>query len=284
VNISDWLTTHREQVMQKLAWLQDEPVDIVWERWSALHRIMICREGRTIRMYFADPDVTNEEPEMSGAMSAMKLSDPFDLSPTAYNQAMMLSLLWQPNPKRIYFAGFAGGRVPLVFYHYFPRVVIDSTDIDDAVGGLAEQFFGIQFDTRQRLYIQDGREFLEQRRETAPYDFIFVDVFRGIGFSPLHLATADFYALCKRHMRPGGVIAVNVLDSDPTFEERMAAINSSFKHIYVLRHRTVVLFGTDRPLLSRNEIVRRAKALQDEHHFSFPFVTRAAALRLFSRR
>ena len=284
VNISDWLTTHREQVMQKLAWLQDEPVDIVWERWSALHRIRIRREGRTIRMYFADPHVTNKEPEMSGAMSAMKLSDPFDLSPTPYNQAMMLSLLWQPNPKRVYFAGFAGGRVPIVFYHYFPRVVIDSTDIDEVVGGLAEQFFGVQLDERQRLYIQDGREFLEQRREKTPYDFIFVDVFRGAGFSPLHLATADFYALCKRHMRPGGVIAVNVLDSDPTFEERMAAIASSFKHIYVLRHRTVVLFGTDGPLLSRNEIVRRAKALQDEHHFSFPFVTRAAALRLLAAK
>ena len=258
-------------------------MDVVWERWSALHRILICREGRTIRMYFADPHVTNEEPNMSGAMSALKLADPFDLSPTPYNQAMMLSLLWQPNPKRIYMAGFAGGRVPLVFYHYFPEVVIDNTDIDEAVGQLAEQFFGIQFDERQRLYIQDGREFLERRKEPAPYDFIFVDVFRGLGFSPLHFATADFYELCKRNMTPEGVVAVNVLDGDPEFENRLAAIAKSFKHVYVLRNRTVVLFGTDGPSLSRNEMVKRAKALHDEHHFSFPFVTRAAALRPFSR-
>lgn len=265
--------------MQKLAWLQDEPVDIVWERWSRLHRIMICREGRSIRMYFADPGVTNGEPEMSGAMSALKLSDPFDLSPTTYNQAMMLSLLWQPNPRRIYFAGFAGGRVPLVFYHYFPRVVIDSTDIDEVVGGLAEQFFGIQFDERQRLYIQDGREFLERREEAAPYDFIFVDVFRGVGFSPLHLATAEFYKLCKRHMTPRGVVAVNLVQDDELFDRKVATLASCFKHVYVLRNRTVVLFGIDGPLLTRDETLKRAKALQEEHRFSFPFLTRAATLK-----
>ena len=278
VKIGDWLTTHRQQVMQKLAWLQDEPVDVVWERWSALHRILITREGRLIRMYFADPHVTNEEPDMSGAMSAMKLSDPFDLSPTPYNQAMMLSLLWQPNPKRVYFAGFAGGRVPLVFYHYFPRVVIDSTDIDEVVGGLAERFFGIQFDERQRLYIQDGREFLAQRRETTPYDFIFVDVFRGTGFSPLHLATAEFYALCKRHMTPSGVIAVNLVQDDELLDRKLATIASCFKHVYLLRNRTVVLFGTNGPLLTRDEILEGAKSLQAQHQFAFPFLTRAAAL------
>ena len=254
-------------------------MDVVWERWSALHRILICREGRTMRMYFADPHVANELPNMSGAMSALKLSDPFDLAPTPYNQAMMLSLLWQPNPKRIYMAGFAGGRVPLVFYHYFPEVVIDSTDIDEAVGQLAEQFFGIQFDERQRLYIQDGREFLEQRKESARYDFIFIDVFRGLGFSPPHLATADFYELCKRNMMPEGVVAVNVLDNDLKFGERVAAIASCFKHIYMLPERTVVLFGADTALPKKDEVLKRAQALQDQHHFSFPFVRRAAALR-----
>jgi spermidine synthase len=283
LDTKEWLKTHRRQVMQKLEWLQDEPVDIVWERCSALHRIMICREGRTIRMYFAGPQVTNEEPDMSGAMSALKLSDPFDLSPTPYNQAMMLSLLWQPNPRRIYMAGFAGGRIPLVFYHYFPEVVIESTDIDEAVGQLAEQFFGIEFDERQRLYIQDGREFLEQRKETVPYDFIFIDVFRGLGFSPPHLATADFYEVCKRNLLAEGVVAVNVLDNDPDFGERVAAIASSFKHVYVLHDRTVVLFGANAPLPNRNEILKRAQALQDQHHFSFPFVSRAAALRPLNR-
>jgi len=41
----------------------------------------------------------------------------------------------------------------------------------------------------------------------------------------------------------------------------------------------VVLFGTDGPLLSREEILQRAKALQEQHRFAFPFLTRAAALR-----
>ena len=279
LSTKEWLTTHRQVVAQRIAWIQEKPKGTIWERRSALHRIIVCRENGVIRMYFVDPRSASEELNVSGAMSALKLDDPFDLSPTPYNQAMMLSLLWQRNPERIYVAGFAGGRIPLMFYHYFPQAVIESTDIDAEVTGLAERFFGIQYDERQRLFIEDGREFLERRQATSPYDFIFVDVFRGMGFSPPHLATAEFYALCKRHLKPGGVVAVNLVETDSVFGQRVATLASCFKQTYVQLDRTIVLFGTDSPILGHDEILQRAAALQAEHCFSFPFVERAATVK-----
>jgi spermidine synthase len=212
-------------------------------------------------------------------MSALKLDDPFDLSPTPYNQAMMLTLLWRDTPERIYVAGFAGGRIPLMFYHYFPAAVVDSTDIDAEVEELAKKYFGIQYDDRQRLFLIDGRTFLENLKESKPYDIIFVDVFRGMGFSPPHLATADFYRLCKKHLRPDGVVAINLIEGDPLFGSRIATMASCFQHTYVQVDRTIVLFGTDSGFLRHEDLVSRAAALQAEHQFSFPFEQRAASVK-----
>jgi spermidine synthase len=117
INNTDWFAKNRRTVSQRIAWLQQESPGIIWDTRSTLHRIIIRKENGVIRMYFVDPRSGGEELTSSGAMSALKLDDPFDLSPTPYNQAMMLSLLWQNQPEHVYVAGFAGGRIPSMFYH-----------------------------------------------------------------------------------------------------------------------------------------------------------------------
>jgi len=274
----DWFVRNRHAVNRRLAWLQNKPKGVIYEKRSPLHRIVINRENGLIRMYFVDPKSVDEV-HWSGAMSALQLDDPFDLSPTPYNQAMMLTLLWQNQPERVYMAGFAGGRIPSMFYHYFPRAVIESTDIDEDVFEIAKNFFGVEYDHRQRVFLEDGRTYLEKLDETSAYDFIFVDVFRGTGFSPPHLATVEFYELCRRHLRPGGVVAANLVESDELFGDKIATFASCFDSTYVQVDRTIVLFGTNSALLDQDDIVKRAEALQAEHNFSFPFVERAATLR-----
>lgn len=275
----EWWQKNRQAVSRRMAWLKEMPEGTIWETRSGLHRIIVHRDNGIVRMYFGDPRSAEEGLSWSGAMSAVKLDDPFDLSPTPYNQAMMLALLWQPAPERVYVAGFAGGRIPLMFHHYFPNVVIESTDIDPEVVEIGRRFFGIEYDGRQRLFIQDGRRFLEAHDPASPYDFVYVDVFRGMGFSPPHFATSDFYELCKRHLKPGGVVAVNMVESDPLFGRRVSTIASCFEHTYVQLDRTIVLFGTDADVLRPEDVVSRAAALQAEYRFSFPFVERAATLR-----
>jgi spermidine synthase len=279
MNSKEWFSKHRQTVLQSVAWMKDKPTGTIWEKRSALHRIVVYREDGVIRMYFVDPRAIDGGDLRSGAMSALKLDDPFDLSPTPYNQSMMLSLLWRDQPERIYMAGFAGGRIPLMFYHYFPNAIIDSTDIDAEVVALAQKFFGIEYDERQRLFIKDGREFLTTPDAASDYDFIFVDVFRGVGFSPPHLATTEFYNLCREHLKPGGVVAINLVESDPLFGRRIATLASCFQSTYVQVDRTIVLFGTDASFLSQGDIASRAKALQTEHEFSFPFIQRATTVK-----
>ena len=140
LSTKEWLTTHRQVVARENSVDTGEAEGYHMGAAVGAASHYRRRENGVIRMYFVDPRSASEELNVSGAMSALKLDDPFDLSPTPYNQAMMLSLLWQRNPERIYVAGFAGGRIPLMFYHYFPQAVIESTDIDAEVTGLADVF------------------------------------------------------------------------------------------------------------------------------------------------
>jgi spermidine synthase len=53
----------------------------------------------------------------------------------------------------------------------------------------------------------DARPFLLTSR--SRYDLIIVDAYRQ-PYVPFYLATAEFFKLCREHLNPGGIIALNV--------------------------------------------------------------------------
>src|SRR5215212_6484958 len=156
----------------------------------------------------------------------------------------------------------AGGRLALLFHHYFADTVIDNVDIDPAVAAIATSYFGITFDDRQRITIQDARAFLHA--DSSPvYDSIVMDAFRDASDDLNHLATRQFYQICKRRLSPGGVLCVNILKSDRLFFEKIKTVMSSFRHILTAEHkRSLLLFGNDRRQLTHEQIVATAALLQ----------------------
>lgn len=273
---SDWFDKNREAVIQRVTWLRSKPNGVLCEKQSAFHRIVILKDANLLRMCFVDPAGSREELTWTGGMSVLKLEDPLDLSPTPYNQALMLTLLWRSQPERVYVAGFGGGRMPLAFHHHFPQAVIDSTEIDIEVSELAGKYFGIEYDRRQRLHIIDARKFLESAELNSQYDLMLVDAFCGGGDGPVHLATKEFYRACKMRLKPGGVVAVNLVESDPAFGSKMATMACSFENTYVQMDRTTVVFCVDAPLIPRKELMRRAESIQREHSFAFDFIQGAS--------
>jgi spermidine synthase len=269
---------NQQAVAKQLEWLWAKPEGVLYAHRSPLHRIVISRDGTLIRMFFLDPKSGIIIPDSSGAMSAMDLRNPFDLSPTPYNQAMMLALLWNDSPQRAYALGFAGGRIPFMLYHHFPSIVVDSTDIDPDVRGLAARYFGVEYDQRQKLFIQDGREFLENLKQKKSYDFIFADAFRGTGFSPFHLSTIEFYDACKRHLADGGVVSANWMESDPLFTQKLLTLSEAFRYVYVQIDRTVTAFGSDTSIETGEDCRGVAEDLAMKHGFAFPFRYRARTL------
>jgi spermidine synthase len=190
----------------------------------------------------------------------------------------MLALLWRPEPQRICIIGLAGGRLSMVFYHYFPRAAIDNVDVDAVAATIAERYFGLAFDERQTIAAQDARAYLSARGPA--YDIIVMDAFSDHGDNLDHLATIEFYQVCKARLARGGALCVNLLVSDELFLQKSKTFLASFRHTFAAEQKHgMVLFGNDQRRLTGDEIARRVNALQGAHCFDFPFAERAAELR-----
>jgi spermidine synthase len=260
-------------ISRRLNALSDLPDGTLHDQITALHHIRIIKDAGQVQFYFVDPS----SGALDGPMSRIEINRPLRLL-AGYTQAAMLTLLWNPAPAHICLLGMAGGRLALLFHHYFAAAVIDNVDIDPAVIPIASQYFGIVFDDRQRIAIQDARAFLSAAALPL-YDIIIMDAFRDATDDLNHLATRQFYHACQRRLIPGGVLCVNMLKSDRLFLEKVKTFMSSFRNVLIIElKRGLVLFGSQRRQLAHDQIVASAALLQRQHAFEFPFEERAAAL------
>ena len=271
-----WLATNRAAIMGRLHRLKGKPEGVIFAKRSELHVLAVVKVGSQIQLIFVDPTAREVQ-------SRLDLDDPLYLV-SPYTQAAMLGLLWKNNPRRVYVAGFGGGRIPMVLHHYFPDLVIECTEIDPEVIEVASMFFGIQLDSRMSVAVQDARDYLAQRGEHIQYDIILVDAFHGNGYGPYRLATRDFYELCKSRLSPEGGVVVNMLHNDSLYIEKIKTIQSAFEQIYLsslLEWGTSVVIGTSSAFVDIHLLVERARSVQGFHQFSFPFVERASELRTY---
>ena len=71
----------------------------------------------------------------------------------------------------------------------------------------ARRFMGLDDNPRLNVITADGRPYLELTDET--YDIIVADAYHQ-PYIPFYLATREFFEAAREHLRPGGVIALNV--------------------------------------------------------------------------
>lgn len=258
----------------RLAPLLDKP-DGTLLQTSTPHNgdVLVVKHDTQIRLFFADSS------KLSGVMSRVDLLDPLNLL-GVYTQAMVLALAWVPRPRRLYMLGFGGGRIPMVLRHHLPDLAVDGCELDPAILDIARDYFGAVFDERMNVVAGDGREHLDNMPDGTAYDVVLVDCYAGGGHHPLELATPEFYELCKSRLSPAGVVATNLVGSDPRCAEKIEWFRASFRHPADWQeHGAHVLFGTDGDPLTRAELVRRAENLKREHGFHFPLVKRARQVR-----
>jgi spermidine synthase len=137
-------------------------------------------------------------------------------------------------PKRIAILGDAAGTIARAYGHFFPGTRVDAVEIDGELTTIGKRYFDLR-GPRLHLYTADARPWLEMSR--AHYDAIFLDAYRQ-PYIPFYLVTREFFALARAHLRPGGMIIVNVghiPGSDSLEKVVSATLHAVFP--YVLRDR-----------------------------------------------
>ena len=269
-----WFATNRAAIEGRLAFLRDLPDGVLYDQPGDRHHVRVCKAGTGLELHFYDGEVTDEEAEV---VSDLDFARPLHLW-AGFTQAMMLGLLWKPQPRRVYVLGFGAGRVPMVLHHHFPPVRIDATDIDPHVPDVAARFFGIQPDERLNVTVADGRKYLEQLDAGALYDMIMIDAFSGVGYSPFPLATREFYQLGTSHLAEGGVVVINLMASDPLIQHKLRTLIECFRDVQAVtvpEDGTIALFASHAAPRALESRVAQARAIQAARQFESPFVEHA---------
>lgn len=261
-----WYTTNLNSIRMRLSIFDNSPDGLLYQEKSNLNNIYVFKDRDQIQLYFSDK-AGNQK--LSGIMSRVDIKNPLMLL-GLYTQVMMLSLAWNDNPQNIYVIGFGGGRMPMIFYHYFPNSIIESTEIDPSVVDISQKYFGVVLDERMKVHIKDGRMFLSETNNN--YDIILIDTYNGSGAHPFPFATKEFYELCKSHIRSEGVVVTNLVETDFLFKEKVNTFIQSFDTVFdYMTDGVHVLFGSNSKQIDLKNFLRRARKLDKDYCFAFPF-------------
>ena len=153
----------------------------------------------------------------SGPCTRNTVSQPlFDRSTLLpeYHLAMVAALgLSKRASERMAFLGVGGGALPLFLAQHHPRCVMTAIEPDKEALELAGRFFGLQSGPRLRLHALTAEAYLRNHGHTSRFDAIFLDASNaadGCAPPPALCSCHALRRLLRRHLRPGGVLAINV--------------------------------------------------------------------------
>lgn len=157
--------------------------------------------------------------------SAMRISRPWDLE-LAYTRAMMAFWLFNPAPEDVLMIGLGGGSLAKFLRRQRPETRITAVEIDPRVIAAARMHFEVPpNDDCLNVIEADGAVYVRQHPASA--DVILLDGFDA-GNQVEALATQTFYDACRRTLKPGGVLVVNLWGRDRDYAEYLARLTRAF--------------------------------------------------------
>jgi spermidine synthase len=264
-----WQESNRAALVARLDFARDAEEDTLFtEEWNG-HFVAVTKEEETLRLWLIEQNANDTD----WVQSILRLEEPLTL-PMSYTQAMMLALIWQPAPERVFVSGLGGGGLATVIHHHLWQTQIDCVELSPSVVAAATGYFGFAPDDRMHLTTGDALVALEAAA-SGSYDVLFLDLFFDNGETPQHFLTDDFFRLCRSRLRPDGLLTMNLSANGPDFSQRLAPIAAHFATVYTCRGHgsTQIVFATDHPPLAPFVLTQQAVAAQQEHRFTFPYVT-----------
>ncbi|MEK6532567.1 MAG: fused MFS/spermidine synthase, partial [Nitrospirota bacterium] len=151
--------------------------------------------------------------------AVMWKADPLPLF-LPYSQLMVASLALVDQPQRGLILGHGGGSLAKWLAHYWPDLEMDIIEFDPVVVRMAEDYFEYHPPVNHHVRVKDGRAFLNTTDHL--YDVIWIDAFAR-HMIPFHLTTKEFYAAVRTHLKPDGVVALNLASSGEELDNARAA-------------------------------------------------------------
>jgi spermidine synthase len=189
--------------------------------------------------------------------SSMYLDSPFDTD-FEYPGYFHIALALDPEATRTLVIGLGGGSVVKRLWRDYPEMRVDVVELDPDVVDVAQRFFALPEDERIRVYVDDGRRYLETCPDT--YDITMIDAFDEDRV-PRQLTTEEFLRTVRDRLAPEGVVAYNFIgslkgDRSKPFRSLYRTLRNVWRNVWVFAvdegvdtdGANLMLFATDAPV------------------------------------
>lgn len=194
-------------------WQTEQTIYKTQDEFGELH---VKEQGLLRTLYFGDHK----------KQSSIFLPEPAVLV-LSYAQAMMTSLFFCHQPKKVLIVGLGGGSLFHFINNFYPDCTVDIVELRQSVIDVATQLFKVPLSNPQlNLVHTDGIEFVaEKARRNESYDLVLIDAFDQWGPSEI-LSNQVFIGQCRELIKDEGVCTFNLWNRK---EDRYHQSLKSFK-------------------------------------------------------
>lgn len=245
---------------------------VVHETRSEYSHIRVREKDRVRSLLFVDPAGAEQ------CQSSIDLDAPGELE-LGYTRGMFASHLFRTPQPRVLIVGLGGGGMVRFLQEHQPDTAIEAVEIDPAVVQIAAEWFETHAGPELTVHTADAFAFL--REDRGPFDAIYMDAFlrpaagSGLDEKTLRLKTREFLSEVQARLVDGGVVVFNLIASARETPEDLEAIADSFEHVHRFAvpgtGNVVVIARTDSTPISREDLERRARELEESGGLPIPF-------------
>lgn len=162
--------------------------------------------------------------------SALSIAEP-DRVELGYIRAMLMTLLFVPEPRNALVLGLGGGSLAKFLLQHCPACQSEVVEYRTGVLPVARRFFRFPADhPRLTVHLEDCHAFVIDQAAAGHqrYDHIHIDVYDGLGIAG-SVFQHDFFSACKTLLASKGFLAINLWGTHPeSFRESMRVLNLYF--------------------------------------------------------
>jgi spermidine synthase len=161
--------------------------------------------------------------------------------------------------------GSAAGTLPRLLLHDDPSARVDGVELDPLVVKVGYRYFHMPH-RHLAIHTADARPWLAATRRR--FNLIYVDAYRQPSI-PFYLCTREFFRIVRAHLRPGGVVEINL--ATPPDDRRVDnAVSGTMRSVFatVVRYRaedynTLTIASSEH--LGTSDFTRRIEASYIAH-------------------
>ncbi|MDD5341122.1 MAG: fused MFS/spermidine synthase [Patescibacteria group bacterium] len=190
-------------------------IPVIVLKMPAIKSANAVAEGESVYQYYQVADQNNfrylKINEGMGVFSVLNKSSDSVLTDSYFDYYNILPYIdGQSKKQDVLILGLAGGTVSTQLNHFFANdfdLHIDGVEIDKKLIETAKKYFNLE-NPSLTIYNLDGRNFLDYYQNK--YNAVVIDVYSNQLYISFHLTTKEFFDLVKNHLKPQGIVAMNV--------------------------------------------------------------------------